>query len=154
VHEVGLGVDRRVRIERAAQAVLRGRPGRELRDAQRAGAADRERVEVRLGVELRGQERGADAPALGGPRDRRREARRNERRQRRAPLRVDEGLRIRAGACLDADARLRMTAAACAGLVAGNRPPADAVDITGAADRAAALLDLLAPPPAVAAAAA
>jgi DNA-binding HxlR family transcriptional regulator len=66
----------------------------------------------------------------------------------------DEGLRIRAGACLDADARLRMTAAACAGLVAGNRPPADAVDITGAADRAAALLDLLAAPPAVAAAAA
>jgi DNA-binding HxlR family transcriptional regulator len=66
----------------------------------------------------------------------------------------DDGLQIRAGACLDADARLRMTAATCAGLVAGSRPPADALDITGAADRAAALLDLLAPPPAVAAAAA
>ncbi len=66
----------------------------------------------------------------------------------------DDGLRIRAGACLDADARLRMTAATCAGLVAGSRPPADALDITGAADQAAALLDLLAPPPAVAAAAA
>ena len=64
-----------------------------------------------------------------------------------------EGLRIRAGACLDADARLRMTAATCAGLVAGRRPPADAVDITGAADLAAALLDRLAPAAAVAAAA-
>jgi DNA-binding HxlR family transcriptional regulator len=65
-----------------------------------------------------------------------------------------DGLRIRAGACLDADARLRMTAATCAGLVAGSRPPADALDITGEADQAAALLDVLAPPPAVAAAAA
>jgi DNA-binding HxlR family transcriptional regulator len=65
-----------------------------------------------------------------------------------------DGLRIRAGACLDADARLRMTATTCAGLVAGRRPPAEALDITGAADAAAALLDLLAPPPAVAAAAA
>jgi DNA-binding HxlR family transcriptional regulator len=64
-----------------------------------------------------------------------------------------DGLRIRAGACLDADARLRMTAATCAGLVAGRRPPADAVDITGAADLAAALLDRLAPAQAVAAAA-
>ena len=33
-----------------------------------------------------------------------------------------DGLRIRAGACLDADARVRMTAARCAGLVAGRRP--------------------------------
>jgi DNA-binding HxlR family transcriptional regulator len=64
-----------------------------------------------------------------------------------------DGLRIRTGACLNADARLRMTAATCAGLVAGRRPPAEALDITGAADAAAALLDLLAPPPAVAAAA-
>jgi hypothetical protein len=46
-----------------------------------------------------------------------------------------------------------MTAATCAGLVAGRRPPADAVDITGAADLAAALLDRLAPAQAVAAAA-
>jgi DNA-binding HxlR family transcriptional regulator len=64
-----------------------------------------------------------------------------------------EGLRIRAGACLDADARVRMTAARCAGLVAGRRPRPEALDVTGAADRAAALLDLLAPPRAVAAAA-
>jgi len=63
-----------------------------------------------------------------------------------------DGLRIRAGACLDADARVRMTAAECAGLVAGRRPPTTAIDVTGAADRAAALLDLLAPPAAVAAA--
>jgi len=47
-----------------------------------------------------------------------------------------------------------MTATTCAGLVAGRRPPAEALDITGAADAAAALLDLLAPSPAVAAAAA
>jgi DNA-binding HxlR family transcriptional regulator len=64
-----------------------------------------------------------------------------------------DGLRIRPGTCLDADARVRMTAAACAGLVAGRRPATDAVEITGAAELAAALLDLLAPPPAVAAAA-
>ena len=63
-----------------------------------------------------------------------------------------DGLRIRAGACLDADARVRMTAAECAGLVAGRRPPRTAIDVTGAADRAAALLDLLAPPATVAAA--
>ena len=46
----------------------------------------------------------------------------------------------------------RMTAAECAGLVAGRRPPTTAIDVTGAADRAAALLDLLAPTAAVAAA--
>jgi DNA-binding HxlR family transcriptional regulator len=63
-----------------------------------------------------------------------------------------DGLRIRAGACLDADARMRMTAADCADLVAGRRPPATALGVTGAADRAAALLDLLAPPANVAAA--
>ncbi|HEV7462209.1 MAG TPA: helix-turn-helix domain-containing protein [Solirubrobacteraceae bacterium] len=64
-----------------------------------------------------------------------------------------DGLRVRAGACLDADARVRMTASSCAGLVAGRRPPPEALHVTGAADKAAALLDLLAPPPAVAAAA-
>jgi len=63
-----------------------------------------------------------------------------------------DGLRIRAGACLDADARVRMTAAECAGLVAGQLPPTTAIDVTGATDRAAALLDLLAPPATVAAA--
>jgi DNA-binding HxlR family transcriptional regulator len=63
-----------------------------------------------------------------------------------------DGLRIRAGACLDADARVRMTAAECAGLVAGRRPTPAALDVSGATDRAAALLDLLAPPATVAAA--
>ncbi len=65
-----------------------------------------------------------------------------------------DGLGVRAGACLDADARLRMTAATCAGLVAGRRPPAVALVVTGATDRAAALLDLLVPPRAVPATAA
>ena len=64
-----------------------------------------------------------------------------------------DGVTIRAGACLDADARLRMTAAECGRLVAGRQPAPDALDVTGAADRARALLDLLASPGAVAAAA-
>ena len=64
-----------------------------------------------------------------------------------------DGLTARAGACLDADARLCMTAEACAGLVAGRRPPAASLQITGATERAAALLGLLAPAATVAAAA-
>jgi DNA-binding HxlR family transcriptional regulator len=66
-----------------------------------------------------------------------------------------DGLRVRAGACLDADARLRMTAACCAALVGGRRPAPDAIDVTGSAALASALLDLLLSPrslPAVAAA--
>ena len=56
------------------------------------------------------------------------------------------GLRVRAGACLDADARLRMTAARCAALVAGSRPAEDALEVTGSEARASELLDLLLPP--------
>ena len=64
-----------------------------------------------------------------------------------------DGLTVRSGACLDADARLRMTAAEWGSLVAGRRPAPDLLDVTGAADRGRALLDLLAPAGAVAAAA-
>src|SRR3979409_72729 len=61
---MGLGVNRRAGVERVAQAVLRCGTRHELRDALCAGAADRERIEVRLRVELGGQERRAPAPAL------------------------------------------------------------------------------------------
>jgi DNA-binding HxlR family transcriptional regulator len=64
-----------------------------------------------------------------------------------------DGVRIQAGACLDADARLCMTAAECGRLAAGRQPAPEALDVTGAADRARALLDLLAPRGTVAAAA-
>jgi DNA-binding HxlR family transcriptional regulator len=65
-----------------------------------------------------------------------------------------EELHTRAGACLDANARLRMSAAACAGLVSGRRPETMYVEITGDAERARALLDALASADAVTAAAA
>ena len=70
-----------------------------------------------------------------------------------AVLAEPDGLTIRPGACLDADARLRMTAAEWGRLVAGRQPTPDALHVTGAADRARALLDLLAPAGSVAAAA-
>src|SRR5256885_2654200 len=60
-----------------------------------------------------------------------------------AVLAEPDGLTIRPWACLDADARLRMTAAEWGRLVAGRQPAPDALDVTGAAGRARALLDLL-----------
>ena len=67
----------------------KGRGG-ELRDAERPGVRPREGVEVRLLVELRGQQRTRRA-ALRRARDRRREARRHERRQRARRLAVAAG---------------------------------------------------------------
>jgi DNA-binding HxlR family transcriptional regulator len=63
-------------------------------------------------------------------------------------------LRIRAGACLDADARVRLSAAACGGLVARRRPDDADIEVTGDTERATALLEVLAPAAADAAVAA
>jgi DNA-binding HxlR family transcriptional regulator len=56
-----------------------------------------------------------------------------------------EGLRIRPGACLDADATMSMSVAAVADLVAREPFTRARVDMRGDAARASALLDLLAP---------
>jgi hypothetical protein len=53
-----------------------------------AGAADRERVEVALGVELRREQRRRDVPALRGARERGRERGGNEGGQAAAALAV------------------------------------------------------------------
>jgi DNA-binding HxlR family transcriptional regulator len=59
-----------------------------------------------------------------------------------------EGLRCRAGACLDADARLTATVDTCAGLVAANPQAALDVEISGDSALAERLLDLLTAAPA------
>jgi DNA-binding HxlR family transcriptional regulator len=63
-----------------------------------------------------------------------------------------DALSAGAGACLDADATLRISVAGCTALVAGLRP--DDVDVDGDAALAASLLDVLAPSRAAVAAAA
>lgn len=62
-----------------------------------------------------------------------------------------DGMTARAGACLEADAVLRLTVAACGELAAGVRPAE--VEVEGDAARAGELLDLLAPVERLAAAA-
>jgi DNA-binding HxlR family transcriptional regulator len=57
-----------------------------------------------------------------------------------------DGLRVRAGACLDADASLRTTVDACARLVAGNPEAALEVEVEGDEALALGLLDLLGAP--------
>ena len=65
-HQVGLGVDRGVRVERVAEAVRGCRAGHELRDPTRARGGNRERIEAGLGHELGGKQPGRDVPARGG----------------------------------------------------------------------------------------
>lgn len=66
-----------------------------------------------------------------------------------------DGLRARAGACLDADASLRVNVDGCVRLVAGDPQAALEIEIEGDVDLALGLLDLLgAPAPATVAAAA
>ena len=77
-HQVRLGVDRRARVERVAEPVRARRARHELRDPARAGRAHRERVEARLDVQLGGQQRRRDVPALRGTGEQRGEARRDE----------------------------------------------------------------------------
>src|SRR5205085_7269004 len=59
-----------------------------------------------------------------------------------------DGLRARAGACLDADARLTATVGTCARLVAANPEAALEVEIEGDRALAERLLDLLGGTPA------
>jgi hypothetical protein len=54
-----------------------------------------------------------------------------------------DGMTARAGACLEADAVLRLTVAGCGALAAGVRPAE--VEVEGDVARAAELLDRLAP---------
>ena len=87
MHQVRLGVDRlrRRRTGRAARTRA-AVPGMNCAIPCAPGRAARERVEVRLGVELRGEQRGADVPALRGAADRGREPLRDERRHPAAPV--------------------------------------------------------------------
>jgi DNA-binding HxlR family transcriptional regulator len=65
-----------------------------------------------------------------------------------------DGLRARAGTCLEPDATLRLSVQACTRLVAGAPGAAAGVEVSGDCARAAALLELLGVPAAPAAAAA
>ena len=77
-HEVRLGVDGGARIERIAQADRARRRRHELGDAQRSCARTGERVESRLAVGLRSEQRRGDVPALCGAPERGGELRRDE----------------------------------------------------------------------------
>ena len=81
-HQVRLGVDRLRGVERVVETERRGRARHELRDALRARRALGERVEVALRVQLRGEQRRGDVPALRRAREQRRVAVGHERRQR------------------------------------------------------------------------
>jgi hypothetical protein len=75
---VRLRVDRRRGVEGVAEAVSGGGRRHELGDPLGARGGDRERVEVRLGHELRRQQSHGDVPAGGGLLDRRPKLRRDE----------------------------------------------------------------------------
>src|SRR5439155_8752147 len=91
-------------VGRIAQAVGGGGRRHELGDAERARRGPRERVEVRLLVELRGEQRRGDAPALRGQRDRRGEPRRDEAWQRAASVAVAAGrVPDRGAACVQGE---------------------------------------------------